>query len=127
MARRRGRAAEHELVDTEPTAQAQAIMERVLALVRECRLVLGKLEHPPKLGETSSAEAERILYYTLMSALDAGLIRGWRTQSRSCVTQASRLGPMGVEWLERQAQKLKEEDCTPWSALDRRCTSLRPA
>jgi hypothetical protein len=31
----------------EPTAQAQAIMERVLGLVTECRLVLRPLEHPP--------------------------------------------------------------------------------
>jgi hypothetical protein len=49
-------------------------MERVLALVRECRLVLRALEHPPKLGESSSAEAERIVYFALMSAIDAGLI-----------------------------------------------------
>ena len=59
----------------ELTAQAQAIMERVLGLVRECRMVLQSLEHPPKTGESSSAEAERILYFTLMSAIDAGLIK----------------------------------------------------
>src|SRR5262245_30374482 len=41
----------------EPTAQAHAVMERVLALVRECRLVLRKLEHPATLGESPSAEA----------------------------------------------------------------------
>ena len=56
-----------------PTAQAQSIMERLLSLVRECRLVLRSLEHPPEPGETSSTEAERPL------------------------------GPMGAEWLERQA------------------------
>ena len=59
----------------EPSAQAHAIMERVLGLVRECRLVPRALEHPPKTGESSSAETERILYYTLMSAIDAGLFR----------------------------------------------------
>jgi len=41
----------------EPTAQAQAIMERVLTLVRECRMVVRALKHPPKAGESSSAEA----------------------------------------------------------------------
>jgi len=46
----------------EPTAQAHGIMERVLRLVTECRVVLRALEHPPKPGESSSAEAERILY-----------------------------------------------------------------
>ena len=59
----------------EPTAQAQAVMERVLGLVRECRLVLHALEHPPTIAASSGAEAERILYFTLMSAIDAGLIR----------------------------------------------------
>jgi len=47
-------------------------MERVLALVTECRVVLRAPERPPKLGESSSVEAEQILYYTLMSAIDAG-------------------------------------------------------
>ena len=59
----------------EPTAQAQAIMERVLKLVTECRVVLHALERPAQADESSSAEAERILYCTLMSAIDAGLFR----------------------------------------------------
>jgi len=59
----------------EPTAQAHAIMERVVRLVTECRVVLRALEHPPKQIESSSAEAERILYFTLISAIDAGLIK----------------------------------------------------
>jgi len=50
-------------------------MERVLGLVRQCRVVLGSLEHPLKPDESSSAEAERILYFALMSAIEAGLIR----------------------------------------------------
>ena len=62
----------------EPTAQAHAVIERVLALVREYRWVMQALEHPPKPGESSSAEAERIFYYTLMSAVEA-----LRTEARS--------------------------------------------
>jgi hypothetical protein len=60
---------------TEPTAQALVILERVLGLVRECRFVLRALEYPPKTGESSSAAAERILYFTLMSTIDAGLMK----------------------------------------------------
>ena len=41
----------------------------------ECRLVLRALEHPSRRGESSSAEAERILYFILMSAIDAGLVK----------------------------------------------------
>src|SRR5262249_34647829 len=43
----------------EPTDQAQAIMERVLKLVTDCRSVLRALEHFGQPGESSSAEAER--------------------------------------------------------------------
>ena len=75
-----------------PTAQDQAIMGRVLALVRECRVVLRALEHPPKPGESSSAEAERILYFTLMVALDQGSSGRWRMRQRCCATRASRSG-----------------------------------
>jgi hypothetical protein len=34
----------------EPAAQAQTIVERVLALVRDCRVVLRSLEQPPTSG-----------------------------------------------------------------------------
>ena len=86
----------------EPTAQAQAIMERMLGLVRECRVVLRALEHPPKTGESTSAEAERILYFTLMNAIDAGLIRTVEDTVKVLRHAIQPLGPMGAEWLERQ-------------------------
>ena len=92
----------------EPTAQAQAIMERVLALVRECRVVLRALEHPPKTGESSSAEAERLLRFTLMSGIDAGLIRTMEDAVKVLRQASQTLGPMGAEWLERQARALEE-------------------
>ena len=59
----------------DPPAQAQAIMERLLRLVSDCRFVLRALEHPGEAGESSSAEAERILYFTLLSAIHDGLVR----------------------------------------------------
>ena len=93
----------------EPTAQAQAIMERVLALVRECRVVLRALERPGEAGESSSAEAERILYVTLMSAVDAGLIKTMEDALPVLRHASQPLGPMGAEWLEMQEQKLKRE------------------
>ena len=86
----------------EPTAQAQAIMERVLRLVRECRLVLRALERPTERGESSSAKAERILYFTLISAIDAGLLRTMEDALTVMRHASQPLGPMGAEWLERQ-------------------------
>ena len=82
----------------EPTAQAQAIMERMLGLVRECRVVLRALEHPPKTGESTSAEAERILYFTLMSAIDAGLIKTMEDALQVLRHASQPLGPMGAKW-----------------------------
>jgi len=93
----------------EPTAQAQAIMERVLGLATECRVVLHALE-PGEAGESSSAEAERILYYRLMSAIDAGLIMTMEDALRALRHASRPLGPMGAEWLEQQARALKRED-----------------
>jgi len=85
-------------------------MERVLALVRECRVVMHALEHPPKSGESSSAEAERILYYTLMSAIDAELIKTMEDAVKVLRHARQPLGPMGAEWLARQARAMKWED-----------------
>ena len=94
----------------EPTAQAQAIMERVPGLVRERRVVLRALERPGEAGESSSAEAERILYFKMMSAVDAGLIRTMEDALRVLRHASQPLGPMGSEWLERQARGMKQED-----------------
>ena len=69
---------------------------------------LGCLEHPPKPGESSSAEAERILYYTLMSAIDAGLIKTMEDALQVLRHASQPLGPMGAEWLERQARELEK-------------------
>jgi hypothetical protein len=71
----------------EPTAQAQAIMERVLKLVTECRVVLRALERPGETGESPSSEAERILYFTLMSAIDAADAKAAEPSRRSWLSR----------------------------------------
>jgi hypothetical protein len=75
----------------------------------KCRVVLRSLERPEP-GESSSAEAERILYFTLMSAIEAGLIKTMEDPLKVLRHASQPLGPMGAKWLERQAQKLKGED-----------------
>ena len=73
-------------------------MEQVLALVRRGRLVMRSLEHSPKPGESPSAEAECILYFTLMSAIDAGLIGGCTqgVASREPAAWADGIGVVGA-------------------------------
>jgi hypothetical protein len=83
-------------------------MERVLKLVTECRVVLRSLEYPTKPGESGGAEA--LLCFTLMSAIDAGLIRTMEDALRILQQASQSLGPMGAEWLERQERALKGED-----------------
>jgi hypothetical protein len=68
------------------------------------------LEHPGEFGESSGDEAERILYFTRMSAIDAGLIRTMEDALRVLRQASQPLRPMGREWLERQARALKRED-----------------
>ena len=99
----------------EPTDHAQAIMERVLRL--DCRSVLRALEHPGQPRESSSAEAERILYFTLMSAIDAVLIRTMEDALQVLRHASQPLGPMGAEWLERQARTLTHSPCASASVL----------
>jgi len=84
-------------------------MERLLGLVRESRVVLRALERPGEAGESSSAEAERILYFTLMSAIDDGLVRTMEDALGVLRHASQPLGPMGVEWLVRQERVLKRE------------------
>jgi len=98
------------LASDEPTAQAQAIMERVLRLVTDCCMALRALEHPPKASESSSAEAKRIIYFTLISAFDAGLIKAMEDAVKVLRHASQPLGPMGAEWLERQEQKLRADN-----------------
>jgi len=84
-------------------------MECVLRLVTECRAVLRALERPKEPGESSSAEAERILYFTLMSAIDAGLIKAMEDAVKVLRHASQPLGPMGAGCLERQARDANGE------------------
>ena len=70
--------------------------------------MLRALERPSESGESSSAIAERILYFTLMSAIDVGLIRTMEDALRVLRHASQPLGPMGAEWLERQARALEK-------------------
>src|SRR5262245_2948581 len=66
----------------------------------------------PIILEASSAEAERILYYTLMSAIDAGLIKTTEDALQVLRHANQPLGPMGAEWLVRQARPVDRLDET---------------
>jgi hypothetical protein len=56
----------------EPAAQAHALLERLFALLHDCRAAVPQLEVVPTDLESVSAQAERLLYYALVGALEAG-------------------------------------------------------
>jgi hypothetical protein len=90
----------------DPAAQAHALVERLFALLHDCRAVVPQLEPGGERHESASAQAERLLYYALVGALEAGLVRT-AEDAMTVLRQASRpLGPMWEEWLKRQEQDL---------------------
>ena len=56
--------------------------------------------------ESVSAQAERLLYFALVGALEAGLVRT-AEDALTVLRQASApLGPMGAAWLAQQERRL---------------------
>jgi hypothetical protein len=49
-------------------------MERLFALLHKCRALVPQLEAGGA-EESMSAQAERLLYYALIGAIEAGLVR----------------------------------------------------
>ena len=67
-----------------------------------------QLEPGGERQESASAEAERLLYFALVGALEAGLVRT-AEDALTVLRQASQpLGPMGAEWLKRQERRLDQ-------------------
>jgi len=90
----------------EAAARAVALVERLFALLHECRALGPQREGAGTDPEPVSAQAERLLYYALVGALEAGLVRT-AEDALTVLRQASQpLGPMGAEWLKRQEQDL---------------------
>ena len=79
----------------EPAAQAHARLERLFALLRDCRAVVPQLEPGGQRQESASAQAERLLYYALVGALEAGLLRAAEDTLPCCARRASRSGRWG--------------------------------
>jgi hypothetical protein len=93
-------------MSVEPAARAVALVERLFALLHECRALVPQLEGAGPDPEPVSAQAERLLYYALVGAIEAGLVRT-AEDALTVLRQASQpLGPMGAERLQRQEQDL---------------------
>ena len=83
-----------------------ALVERLFALLHECRALVPQLEGAGRDPERVSAQAERLLYYALVGAIEAGLVRT-AEDALTVLRQASApRGPMGAEWLAQQERRL---------------------
>jgi hypothetical protein len=92
--------------DDETAALAHAILKRLFAVLHDCRAVVPQLEAARTEPEPASAHAERLLYFALVGALEAGLVRT-AEDALTVLRQASQpLGPMGAEWLRQQERDL---------------------
>ncbi|HEV8150713.1 MAG TPA: hypothetical protein VGP61_11060 [Gemmatimonadales bacterium] len=90
----------------EPAAHAVALVERLFALLHDCRALVPQLERAGADPEPVSAQAERLLYFALVGALEAGLVRT-AEDTLTVLRQASApLGPMGAEWLAQEERRL---------------------
>jgi hypothetical protein len=59
----------------EHAARAVALVERLFALLHECRALAPQLEAAGTDPEPVSVQAERPLYFALVGAFEAGLVR----------------------------------------------------
>jgi hypothetical protein len=92
----------------ETAARAVALVERLFALLHECRALVPQFEAASTDPEPVSAQAERLPYYALVGALEAGLVRTAEDILRVLRQASQPLGPMGAEWLAQQERRLDE-------------------
>jgi hypothetical protein len=113
------------------------MVERLFALLQDCRAIVPELEPGSACGESESAAAERLLYFGLASAIEAGLVRT-AEDMLTVLRQTDRpLGPMGLarpsasrpERLSPRRPLIMDMISTgrPRVASKRRRTSRRPA
>jgi hypothetical protein len=83
-------------------------VERLLALLHDCRALVPQLEAAGPDPEPVSAQAERLLYFALVGAIEAGLVRT-AEDALTVLRQTSQpLGPMGAAWLAQQERRLDQ-------------------
>ena len=91
----------------DPEAHTHALIHRIAAILNEVHELGQQLQRPPQPNESASAEVHRLLYFALAGAIEAGLLRTMEDVLSVLHHAIQPLGPMGAQWLERQAQVLR--------------------
>jgi len=79
-------------------------------LLDKCHALRQQLEVSREQVETASAEAPRLLYFALTGSLETALVRAMEDVLTVLRHASQPLGPIGVEWLDRQDRALKRDD-----------------
>jgi hypothetical protein len=87
---------------SDPLDRAPALIDRLFALLLECRAVLRELKPGQPRQESPSAEVEHLMYYALAGAMEEGLVQTAEHVLTVLRQAHAPLGPMGEEWLRRQ-------------------------
>jgi hypothetical protein len=90
----------------EPAAPGPRAPRAALRAATDCRALVPQLEATATDPESVSAEAERLLYFALVGAIEVGLVRT-AEDALTVLRQASQpLGPMGAAWMLWQEREL---------------------
>src|SRR5262249_60966249 len=94
-------------------ARAHTLIERVAALLEESNALRRALERP-RSTESASVESERLLYFALTGAIEAGLIRTVEEMLNVLRLAGEPGGPIGAEWLGRPGRgRARERERPP--------------
>ena len=91
-------------VPDDPPARAVALVERLFAILVDCRPIVR--EPNADRAELPSAEAERHVYYALVGAMEEGLLQTAEHVLTVLRQAHAPLGPMGEAWLKQQERDL---------------------
>ena len=89
-----------------------ALVERLLAILVDCRRIVRELEPNSDRKESASAEAEHHVYYALVGAMEEGLVQTAQHVLTVLRQAHAPLGPMDEEWLRQQEPRLSESSAT---------------
>jgi hypothetical protein len=90
-----------------PEVRAVALVERLFAILVDCRRIVGELEPNSDRQESPSAEAERHVYYALVGAMEEGLVETAEHILTVLRHAHAPLGPMGEAWMREQERALE--------------------
>ena len=84
-----------DAMNDEAAARAVALVERLFTLLHDCRALVPQPEGTGAEPESVGAQAERLLYFALVGALEVGLVRTAEDVLTVLRQASAPLGPMG--------------------------------